>query len=55
MRKIRQRLLNSEKTLSDEERMDLMNMTNGLHRSIWMLHEYMGELRVELGEEADYA
>ena len=52
MRKIRQRLLSGDRTLSDQERMDLMNMTNGLQRSIWMLHEYIGELRVALGTAA---
>ncbi|MEH6591806.1 MAG: Na/Pi symporter [Halioglobus sp.] len=44
MRNIRQRFLMGEFNLSDSERLDLMALTTGLERAIWVLHEYLGEL-----------
>jgi phosphate:Na+ symporter len=44
MRSIRQRMMNGKHSLSDEERHELMDLTNCLERSVWMLHEYIGEL-----------
>lgn len=44
MRSIRQRMLGGEQSLSDDERLDLINLTNCLERSVWMLHEYLSEL-----------
>jgi hypothetical protein len=44
MRAIRKRILSGEQSLSDNERLDLINLTTCLERTVWMLHEYMGEL-----------
>jgi hypothetical protein len=44
MRSIRKRMMSGEQVLSDEDRLDLINLTNGLERTVWMLHEYIGEL-----------
>ena len=44
MRNIRQKFLMGEFSLSDNERLDLMALTTGLERAIWVLHEYLGEL-----------
>jgi phosphate:Na+ symporter len=44
MRSIRKRMLSGDQVLSDEDRLDLINLTNGLERTVWMLHEYIGEL-----------
>jgi hypothetical protein len=44
MRSIRQRMMNGKHSLSDDERHELMDLTNCLERSVWMLHEYLGEL-----------
>lgn len=44
MRSIRKRMLAGEHSLSDDERLDLINLTNCLERAVWMLHEYIGEL-----------
>ncbi|MEH6587679.1 MAG: Na/Pi symporter [Halioglobus sp.] len=46
MRNIRQRFLMGDFELSDNERLDLMALTTGLERAIWVLHEYLGELVV---------
>jgi phosphate:Na+ symporter len=43
MRAIRKRMLGGEQSLSDDERLDLINLTNCLERTVWMLHEYTGE------------
>jgi hypothetical protein len=37
-------MMSGEQVLSDEDRLDLINLTNGLERTVWMLHEYIGEL-----------
>ena len=47
MRNIRQRFLMGELELSDNERLDLMSLTTGLERAIWVLHEYLGELMTD--------
>lgn len=44
MRNIRHRFLMGDFNLSDHERLDLMALTTGLERAIWVLHEYLGEL-----------
>jgi len=44
MRTIRKRMLGGEQSLSDDERLDLINLTNCLERTVWMLHEYISEL-----------
>lgn len=44
MRNIRHRFLMGEFDLSDSERLDLMALTTGLERAVWVLHEYLGEL-----------
>jgi phosphate:Na+ symporter len=44
MRNIRQKFLMGDFDLSDHERLDLMALTTGLERAIWVLHEYLGEL-----------
>jgi phosphate:Na+ symporter len=44
MRNIRQRFLMGDLDLSDNERLDLMTLTTGLERAIWVMHEYLGEL-----------
>jgi phosphate:Na+ symporter len=44
MRNIRQKFLMGDFALSDNERLDLMALTTGLERAIWVLHEYLGEL-----------
>lgn len=44
MRGIRKRMLTGSQSLTDEERLDLINLTNCLERTVWMLHEYVGEL-----------
>lgn len=44
MRSIRQRMMNGKHSLSDDERHELMDLTNCLERSVWMLHEYICEL-----------
>jgi len=44
MRAIRKRMLNGDQSLSDEDRLELINLTNCLERTVWMLHEYIGEL-----------
>ena len=43
MRNIRQRFLMGDFALSDAERLDLMGLTTGLERAVWVLHEYLGE------------
>ncbi len=43
MRNIRQRFLMGDFDLSDSERLDLMGLTTGLERAVWVLHEYLGE------------
>ncbi|MEH6635960.1 MAG: Na/Pi symporter [Halioglobus sp.] len=53
MRNIRQRFLMGDFDLTDNERLDLMALTTGLERSVWVLHEYLGEL-VASGERANY-
>jgi len=54
MRAIRKRMLNGEQSLSDDERLDLINLTNCLERTVWMLHEYIGEaLRVNPAGEPE--
>jgi len=45
MRAIRNRMFTNEKQLSDEDRLDLMQLTNSLERTVWILHEYIKELR----------
>jgi hypothetical protein len=42
MRAIRKRFMRGEAPLSEAERLDLMSLTNGLERSIWVLHEFIG-------------
>lgn len=44
MRNIRRRFLMGDFDLSDNERLDLMALTTGLERAVWVLHEYLGEL-----------
>ena len=44
MRAIRKRMMSGERSLSNDERLDLINLTNCLERSVWMLHEYLSEL-----------
>jgi phosphate:Na+ symporter len=44
MRSIRKRMLSGEQVLSNEDRLDLINLTNSLERTVWILHEYMGAL-----------
>jgi len=44
MRTIRQRFLMGDFDLSDSERLDLMALTTGLERAVWVLHEYLGEM-----------
>jgi phosphate:Na+ symporter len=51
MRNIRQRFLMGEFNLSDSERLDLMALTTGLERAIWVLHEYLGELVNDDGQD----
>lgn len=50
MRAIRKRMFADENMLSDEDRLDLMNLTNSLERTVWLLHQYIKELR-EYGSE----
>ena len=50
MRNIRQRFLMGDYDLSDHERLDLMTLTSGLERAVWVLHEYLGELIIEHGQ-----
>lgn len=50
MRNIRQRFLMGDYDLSDHERLDLMTLTSGLERAMWVLHEYLGELVIEHGQ-----
>ena len=45
MRNIRKRFLMGDFDLSDNERLDLMALTTGLERAVWVLHEYLGELK----------
>ena len=45
MRKVRARSLAGDTALAEDERLDLISLTNGLERTIWLLHEYIGELR----------
>jgi phosphate:Na+ symporter len=47
MRNIRQKFLMGDFDLTDNERLDLMSLTTGLERAIWVLHEYLGELVTE--------
>ncbi len=51
MRNIRQRFLTGDFDLSDTERLDLMSLTTGLERAIWVLHEYLGELVADEGQD----
>jgi phosphate:Na+ symporter len=51
MRNIRQRFLTGDFDLSDTERLDLMSLTTGLERAIWVLHEYLGELVTKDGQD----
>ncbi|MCO4764574.1 MAG: Na/Pi cotransporter family protein [Myxococcales bacterium] len=44
MRAIRARFMRGSETLADEERLDLMGLTNGLERTVWVLHEFGTEL-----------
>ena len=54
MRAIRLRFVRGDETLSNEERLDLMELTNGLERTIWVLHEFVGELiRSEKDQDLD--
>jgi phosphate:Na+ symporter len=50
MRAIRKRRLSGEHALSDTDRLDLINLTNCLERTVWMLHEYIGELMEQYPE-----
>ena len=52
MRNIRQKFLMGDFNLSDNEKLDLMALTTGLERAVWVLHEYLGELVTE-GEQSD--
>jgi hypothetical protein len=47
MRNIRQKFLMGEFDLADNERLDLMALTTGLERAVWVLHEYLSEMVVE--------
>lgn len=51
MRAIRKRMFADENMLSDEDRLDLMNLTNSLERTVWLLHQYIKELREYASEE----
>jgi phosphate:Na+ symporter len=51
MRAIRRRFMQSGETLSNDERLDLMALTNGLERTIWVLHEFVGELTESKGDD----
>ena len=53
MRAIRKRMLNGDATLTDNERLDLINLTNCLERTVWMLHEYLCELMEYQSETLD--
>jgi phosphate:Na+ symporter len=53
MRAIRKRMLNGEVNLTDNERLDLVNLTNCLERTVWMLHEYLCELMEFQSETLD--
>lgn len=44
MRTIRRRFMQGDEALSNDERLDLMALTNGLERSVWVLHAFVGEL-----------
>jgi len=44
MRNIRQKFLKGEFDLSDLKRLDLMTLTTGQERAVWVLHEYLGEV-----------
>lgn len=44
MRSIRHRMLGGEQSLSEDERLDLISLTNCLERTVWILHEYVIEL-----------
>jgi phosphate:Na+ symporter len=43
MRDIRRRFMQDGEALSDDERLDLVGLTNGLERTVWVLHEMVGE------------
>ncbi len=53
MRSIRKRMLGGEETLSENERLDLISLTNCLERTVWMLHEYTCELMDHQQESAN--
>lgn len=44
MRAIRKRMLSGGQSLNDDERLDLISLTNDLERTVWILHEFIGEL-----------
>jgi hypothetical protein len=52
MRNIRQKFIMGDFDLSDNEKLDLMSLTTGLERAIWVLHEYLGELVTEGEQES---
>jgi phosphate:Na+ symporter len=44
MKNIRNRMLGGDRALAEDDRLDLISLTKCLERTVWMLHEYMGEL-----------
>ncbi len=44
MRSIRRRFMKGDEALTEEERLDLVGLTSGLERTIWVLHEFVGEV-----------
>jgi hypothetical protein len=52
MRNIRQKFIMGDFDLSDNEKLDLMSLTAGLERAIWVLHEYLGEFVTEGEQES---
>ena len=44
MRAIRKRMLSGGQSLDDDERLDLISLTNDLERTVWILHEFISEL-----------
>lgn len=44
MRAVRNRFLSGGAALSDDERLDLLALTNGLERTVWVTHEFIADL-----------
>jgi hypothetical protein len=53
MRTIRKRMLNGDATLTDNARLDLINLTTCLEQTVWMLHKYLCEMMEYPSEAQD--